>query len=79
MSLEKKKVEERTTQEGGMQQGSSSPRRNADVYRERYSKAVISRQLKEAEYKDSLGMELSPQDVFLIENGQFFKKLLRKR
>jgi len=78
MSLDKKKPEERMTQEGGVQQ-SSSPRRNADVYRERYSKAVISRQLKEAEYKDSLGMELSPQDVFLIENGQFFKKLLRKR
>jgi len=78
MSLDKKKVEERATQEGGTQQG-SSPIRNADVYRERYSKAVISRQLKEAEYKDSLGMELSPQDVFLIENGQFFRKLLRKR
>jgi len=77
MSLDKKRVEERTTQEGGMQQG-GGPRRKADVYRERYSKAVISRQLREAEYKDSLGIELSPQDIFLIENGQFFKKLLRK-
>jgi len=78
MSLEKKKIEERTVPEGSTHQG-SIPRRNADVYRERYSKAVISRQLKEAEYKDSLGMELSPQDAFLIENGQFFRKLLRKK
>lgn len=78
MSLEKRRKEESVSQESGMQQD-GSPRRKADVHRERYSKAVISRQLREAEYKDSLGMELSPQDIFLIENGQFFKKLLRKK
>jgi hypothetical protein len=53
-------------------------RRYADLRKENFSKNVIEARLKEAEYKDSVGMELTQYDEFLLQNKQFFKKILRK-
>lgn len=53
-------------------------RRYADLRKENFSKNVIEARLREAEYKDSIGMELTQYDEFLLQNKQFFKKILRK-
>jgi len=53
-------------------------RRYADLRKENFSKNIIEARLREAEYKDSIGMELTQYDEFLLQNKQFFKKLLRQ-
>ena len=53
-------------------------RRYADLRKENFSKNVIEARLREAEYKDSIGMELTQYDEFLLQNKQFFKKILRQ-
>lgn len=53
-------------------------RRYSDLRKENFSKNVIEARLREAEYKDSIGMELTAYDEFLLQNKQFFKKMLRK-
>jgi hypothetical protein len=59
-------------------QGEMVQRRVSDMYKQNYSKAVLRRRLMEAEHKDGLGLELNAQDEFLIQNKQFFKKILRQ-
>jgi hypothetical protein len=59
-------------------QGELVEQRVSDVYKQNYSKAALRRRLQEAEYKDSVGLELNAQDEFLIQNKQFFKKILRQ-
>ena len=71
MSLESKKGEENA---GGS--GLNQRRRNADRIRERYQKHTIENLIRQAEYKNSLGMELLPEERFCLENKAF---LLRKR
>lgn len=71
MSLQSKKGEENA---GGS--GFNQKRRNADRVRERYQKHTIENLIRQAEYKNSLGMELTGEERFVLENKGF---LLRKR
>lgn len=58
--------------------GQRRGRRNADVHKERFSKHIIEARLREAEFKDSMSMELTPYDEFLLQHKQFFKKIIKK-
>ena len=73
MSL-KQRDEPRQSEERDYQSG----RRYSDLRKENCSKSVIEARLREAEYKDSIGMELTQYDEFLLQNKQFFKKILRR-
>lgn len=53
-------------------------RKTADIYKENFSKAVIRRRLQEAEYKQSIGLDLSPAEEFVLQNKHFFKKVARQ-
>jgi hypothetical protein len=74
MSLRPRDEQERSDGFEYRQQG----RRYSDLRKENFSKNVIEARLREAEYKDSIGMELTAYDEFLLQNKQFFKKILRK-
>jgi hypothetical protein len=64
--------------DSGPSQGERVEQRVSDIYKQNYSKAVLRRRLLEAEHKDSIGMPLNAQDEFLMQNKQFFKKILRQ-
>ena len=74
MSLRPRDDQEQRSEAPAYQEG----RRYADLRKENFSKNVIEARLREAEYKDSIGMELTAYDEFLLQNKQFFKKVLRK-
>lgn len=67
---------EETIEDGAVQQ--QRGRRISELYRDNFSKSVIEARLKEAEYKESVGMELTQYDEFLLQNKHFFKKVLKK-
>jgi hypothetical protein len=50
-------------------------RRRSDMAKERYERNAIANLIRQAEYKQSLGMELTDSERFVIENKAF---LLRK-
>ena len=74
MSLRPRDEQEQRSEGSKYQEG----RKYSDLRKENFSKNVIEARLKEAEYKDSIGMELTQYDEFLLQNKQFFKKVLRK-
>ena len=63
--------------EGG---GGGSPitqkRRRGDIMKEKYERHTIENLIRQAEYKQSLGMELNDSERFVIDNKSF---LLRKK
>jgi hypothetical protein len=75
MSLRPRDEPEHRSEGQGYQ---SEGRRYSDLRKENFSKNVIEARMREAEYKDSIGMELTQYDEFLLQNKQFFKKILRK-
>ena len=70
MSLESNRGDEKQVGDGFNQR-----RRNADKIKERYQKNTIENLIRQAEYKSSLGMELTADERFVIDNKGF---LLRK-
>ncbi len=74
MSLRPREEPEQRKEEKDYREG----RRYADLRKENFSKNVIEARLREAEYKDSIGLELTQYDEFLLQNKQFFKKILRQ-
>lgn len=70
MSLEHRKDMEKVSNDGTEQR-----KRWADKYTERYEKQTIENLVRQASYKDSLGMELLPEERFVLENKRW---LLRK-
>ncbi len=70
MSLESNRDNEKQSGDGFNQK-----RRNADRVKERYQKNTIENLIRQAEYKNSLGMELTSDERFVIDNKGF---LLRK-
>lgn len=59
------------TSEGGLNQKT----RKSDRLRESYQKHTIENLIRQAEYKDSLGMELTLDERFVLDNKSF---LLRR-
>ena len=53
-------------------------RRHSDLRKENFSKNVIEARLREAVYKDSIGMQLTQYDDFLLQNKEFFKQILKR-
>jgi len=72
MSLEYKGED---TSSGGLNQ---KPRK-ADRLKEKYQKHTIENLIRQAEYKDSLGMELTPDERFVIDNKSFLLRKDRER
>jgi hypothetical protein len=70
MSLESNRDNEKQSGDGFNQK-----RRNADRVKERYQKNTIENLIRQAEYKNSLGMEMTDSERFVLENKGF---LLRK-
>ena len=62
----------------GPNQDEAIRRKVADIYKENYSKAVVRRRLQEAEYKESIGLDLTPQEEFLLQNKHFFKRVIKQ-
>jgi len=75
MSLRPRDEPEQKSGGYGYQEG----RKYSDLRKENFSKTVIEARLREAEYKDSIGMELTQYDEFLLQNKHFFKRVLRKK
>ena len=73
MSLSRKATEKEKKEIDINQLPPSQKRRVADAYREAYTKSAVSRSLKEAEFKSSMGMELSQDEAFLMDHKDFFK------
>ena len=65
------------TRDDGLEK--AGQRRKADKYRENYSRAVLQDKMRNALYKDSIGMDLDQSDEFMLQNKQFFMKLLREK
>lgn len=51
-------------------------RRRGDIMKEKYERHTIENLIRQAEYKQSLGMELTDSERFVIDNKAF---LLRKK
>lgn len=63
-------------EEAGGNSGLNQKRRKGDMAKERYERHTINNLIRQAEYKDSLGMPLNDSERFVIDNKAF---LLRKK
>lgn len=77
MSLMPKKQE--NDNDGQVPYSSGYTPRRAERMQSTYTKMALQRALKEAAYKESLGMELTPQDQFILDNKTYFEKLVRRK
>ncbi len=61
-------------EEDASDRGLNQKPRKAEAMRERYQKHSIENLIRQAEYKDTLGMELSADERFVIDNKGFLLK-----
>lgn len=53
-------------------------RRNSDRMAEVRDKAKIDNLIQHAALKESVGMELKPEEQFLLDNRKLFKRMVKK-
>lgn len=63
-------------EQGGDSASLNQKRRKADIMKEKYEVRTIENLIRQAEYKDSIGMQLNDSERFVIDNKSF---LLRKK
>ena len=56
--------------------GTDQRRRKADIVKEEYERRSVENMIRNAAYKDSVGMDLLPEERFVLENKRW---LLRKK
>lgn len=69
-------LQPRDEQGGGDSASLNQKRRKADIMKEKYEVRTIENLIRQAEYKDSIGMQLNDSERFVIDNKSF---LLRKK
>jgi hypothetical protein len=79
MSLLPRHEKEKKHPEESAEATPESGQRPSQYYKDAYEDKAIGGLINQAAYKESIGMELSPEERFIVDNKGFFLRKMKRK